>query len=112
MKLDFIKNLQELHGEQVVFHDGKSWIFCMNDDLMVSEEAHDEFIEKYGTQFDDEDLNVYGSLGYGDDTINAVVIKDISKVDDSWLEEFLQKYTGENCYTREEEEEDYEDDEE
>ena len=90
-RLQMLKNkFNELVNDDVVYEEDGKFVFKIGDDMEV--EDSDEVMEKYK---DDDNVNCY--LGYGDDSINCIEVNTLEDMDE-WLDEFVIRFNGMNCY--------------
>lgn len=106
MNIDQFNNLVETHGSDVVYNMDDEYCFSIGDEkdaeLYAMMGKLEEFEEECGKV-----SGIHWYVGYGDDLVNCVSVKDLNDFDKVvGLEEFVLEFVGSNCYTREEEFED------
>lgn len=103
MKKEKFEELKNELGSDVVYMDeNEGYMFSIGDDVFdMDEEELDEYERLEGVLLLNGVEGIGWWLGYGDDYINCVSVKNLEDFDKvEGLEEFVLKYVGENCYNR------------
>lgn len=91
--------LKKANGTKVVWKDERGYNFSMGEDLMYIDE--DEEFDNYDRiQKECGEKNIDFAVGYSDDTVNCITVKELSDIDKvEGLQSFIEEYVGCNCYT-------------
>ena len=94
--------LKKENGTKVVWKNEDGFHFSMGEDLMHL--SDDDEFDNYDRiqQACDKTAGIDFAVGYGDDTVNCISVKELSDMNKvEGLEEFITTYVGSNCYTDE-----------
>jgi len=94
---EFVKEMKEECGSRNVYECDDGWCFSMGYKLFeeicsVNEELEEEIEEM------EKNDNLECVVGYGDDVMNCLCVKDVEKLSDK-EKLFISEWCGGNCYS-------------